>query len=301
MKGMERNNSEFAKNYYWGKLRYDELRVVLEQIDFPYVILKGEVLSVYMNNQVATRGSNDVDILVDKSNIGALTKILKNSGFESSKEEKREDLIYYLTFAHQIAPYRKRKGSNDIYVDINFDLFWGGYQGRRIDINSFLEDAITMNIYGVNVKTLPLYKTLIALILHHYKDFNSIFLLASSKSITEKKIMEIYCLIVNNIERFVISEFIELCGRYGVQQYAYYMLYYVNEFCRHSNRVICEIVEKVWCAEGEALLNVYGLEKKHTWKIDFFQRLNNDNLFEEIRADLSPDELRQISTCSEFY
>lgn len=298
---MEKDELGFAKKYYLGRVRYNELNAVFQQINFPYAILKGEPLSVYMHGKVATKESNDIDILVDKSNIQALLAILKNCGFESSREENRKDFVYYLTFAHQIAPYHKRKGNSDIYVDINFDLFWGGYQGQKIDVNSFLEGTETMNLYGVNVQTLPLYKMLIALMLHHYKDFNSVFLLATTNSLTEKKLTEIYCMIMNNISKINIKQFADLCKKYSVQQFVYYMLYYVNEFYNHSSSFIDELVAALKCEEGDALLDVYGLETKHKWKIDFIHRVKKENLFEDIKSDLSEEELKQIATCSMYY
>ncbi len=70
-----------------------------------------------------------------------------------------------------------------IEIDLNFDIFWDEYEGKRIDIDEFLSDTIEMEIYGVKVKTFPPIKALIQLVLHHYKDMNSLFLLATRKSI----------------------------------------------------------------------------------------------------------------------
>lgn len=81
-----------------------------------------------------------------------------------------------LTFSHQIVLWIKEVSSwGQVFIDLNFDSLWGEYEGKRIDIDEFLTDAVEMDIYGVKVKTLPPIKAMIQLILHHYKDMNSIF------------------------------------------------------------------------------------------------------------------------------
>ena len=63
------------------------------------------------------------------------------------------------------------------------EMFWGEYEGKRIDISEFLSDTIEIDIYGCKVKTLPPLKAMVQLILHHYKEMNSIYHLAGHNCI----------------------------------------------------------------------------------------------------------------------
>lgn len=145
------------------------------QLDEPYAVIKGEPLSLLAYGKTAMRHVGDIDILISRDNMGNLLKCLDMDGFEPSKVT-REEQISAILCSHQILPFTKRlPGYGDVTVDINFDIFWGEYEGKRVDINSFLSDALYKEIYGVAIKTLPPLKNMVQLVLHHYKDMNSIF------------------------------------------------------------------------------------------------------------------------------
>ena len=122
-----------------------------------------------------------------------------NNGF-FNVSQSRSDKITMMTGSHQIAPWIKEIYPwGQVVVDLNFDIFWGEYEGNRIDIDEFVSDAIERNIYGTKVKTLAILKAMVQLILHHYKDMNSIFLLATRKSIKYEMFKDVYYLLKNNL------------------------------------------------------------------------------------------------------
>ena len=55
-----------------------------------------------------------------------------------------------------------------------------GESGIHTDMNEFLEHTIPYEIYGVEVRKLEPVHEFISLCLHHYKDLNSLYLLAKS-------------------------------------------------------------------------------------------------------------------------
>lgn len=103
-----------------------------------------------------------------------------------------------------------------INIDINFDIFWDEYTGKRINISEFLTDTIEMDIYGCTVKTLSLLKAMVQLILYHYKDMNSIFLLTMQKSIKYDMFKDIYYLLKNNIDTISLNQLYEISTEYGI-------------------------------------------------------------------------------------
>lgn len=118
---------------------------------------------------------------------------------------------------------------DQVVVDLNFDIFWGEYEGNRIDIDEFVSDAIERNIYGTKVKTLAILKAMVQLILHHYKDMNSIFLLATRKSIKYEMFKDVYYLLKNNLGIISIDSLYDISLKYDIVPYVYYILYYTGQ------------------------------------------------------------------------
>ena len=170
-------------------LRATTMLAYLEMVPFfsmqklKYCCVKGEILSKQAYGRVGQRLTTDIDILISRKNIYEVEQALSKCGFYNSSLT-RSDKITLLSESHQVAPWVKEIPPwGVVVIDLNFDVFWGEYEGKRIDIEEFLSDTIEMEIYGVKVKTLPPIKAMIQLVLHHYKDMNSIFLLATRKSI----------------------------------------------------------------------------------------------------------------------
>gem|GEM_PF-4912760 len=123
--------------------------------------------------------------------------ILNENGF-FQKEISRNGKIISNMFSHQFTPFVKKTPIANLTVDVNYDLFWGEYEGERIDITEFINDSFFMDIFGNLVKTLTPEKALIQLVLHHYKEMNSLYHLATHNSINLIMFEEIYNLIINS-------------------------------------------------------------------------------------------------------
>lgn len=287
------------KNIYGeliAKTELKEVHKVLIASEIPYAIIKGEPLSFLAYGDFALRKKSDVDILIDKNNIKKFEIQLENHGF-TPQSNSRKDRILYLSNSHQTSPWEKIVSSLNlkVIVDINFDIFWGEYKGTRIDINEFISDAIDMEIYGVKVKTLTAIKSLIQLILHQYKDLNSIFLLATRNSIKYDMFKDLYYLLKNNIHIIKVSDLYNISSYYQIVPYIYYMLYYTRLLFHDSS--LDNYIEAFKTQEGIELLNCYGLNdsERREWKYNFFTRLNSKNVYELIKNDLTENDIMKIN------
>lgn len=266
--------------------------------DIPYAMVKGEALSLAAYKALGKRRYVDIDILVPKGYIELIEECLSGRGFVPV-DRNRQDRLGLLLNSHQVLPWMKRIAPADypnavIYIDINFDIFWGEYEGERTDIERFLEDTQTVSVFGSPIKCLSPIKALVQLALHHYKDMNSIYLLATKKTIRYKMFEEIYYLIRNHLDSISPDGLEELCSLYHIKAYVYYVLYYTNQV--YQDDVIEDFVMSLKCPEGEALLPLYGLCKaeRKVWRIDFPTRLKEETLFSHIKEDLSPQDIRKI-------
>lgn len=210
-------------------LSYKECFEVVKRFNFPYAIIKGEALSLMAYGELGKRNSQDIDLLISPKYIGIAKVILNDNGFYYIIKNKY-DKVLTLSMSHQSPTYIKKTKISYIYLDFNHSIFWGEYAGKCVDIDTFLEDIIDMEIYGCNMKTLPPIKMLIQLILHHYKDMNSIFLLATRKSIKRSMFDDVYFLLKNNLEDIPLDKLYTLSKFYGIIPFVYYVLYHVGLF-----------------------------------------------------------------------
>lgn len=238
---------------------------------------------------------NDIDILVSRNTLEGLENFFQKNGFKNIYSNySREDRIFLFTNSHQLLPYVKSINGSTIFVDFNFDIFWGEYTGRRFDIDEFLSDTIEIEIYGAKVQTLPPLKAMIQLILHHYRDMNSIFLLATRKSINYDMFKDIYYLLKNNLDTITLDKLHAISSEYGIIPFVFYILYYTGQI--FDDKILEEYIETFRTAEGEALLNCYGLcaREQKEWKYDFMTRLESKNLYNLIKDDLTKKDKEKI-------
>lgn len=273
---------------------YTEYKNIFEKLEgIRYAIIKGEVLSLLSYNQLGLRCYNDIDILVSRNNIAKVDAIFKSFEFDSPKITRENNLILKL-FSHQTLPYRKKAESNKVIFDLNFDIFWGEYTGKRVDIDDFLSDTIDMNIYNCKVKALTPLKSMVQLILHHYKEMNSIYLLSSYNTIKYNMFKDVFYLLKSNTETISLQKLFAISSSYGIIPYVFYILYYTNQV--FDDQLLKKYVEAFKTPEGINLLDYYGLAKKERkpWRVDFKTRLEAENLYDFIKNDLTDVDLEKI-------
>ena len=260
-----------------------------------YAMIKGDVLSVQAYNRVNMRRYSDIDLLVPKCELPKFKYWLSQHEFVSQQKNRLEQ-ITTISCSHQILPWKKELIPwQTVTIDLNFDIFWGEYEGKRIDIYEFLSDTIEVDIYGVKVKALHPIKSLIQLILHHYKDMNSIFLLATRKSIKYDMFKDIYHLLKNNLDDITLNELYKKSEEYEIIPYVFYILYYTGQI--FEDKIVKRYTEAFRTPEGEALLECYGLcvKERKQWKFDFNARLESDNLYDLIKKDLTKKDEEKIA------
>ena len=172
-----------------GYIQYKHIDSIMHDINYlHYAVIKGCPLSYYAYTDFGKRRFSDTDLLIDRKDIEIFEEILLTHGFgqiftenKPSKAE-REKRILSMRFSNQLLPYYRLINGQLICLDINFDILWSEYTGKRINISSFLSDTNDMEIYSVKIKTLPPLKMFVQLALRHHKDMNSIYLLAARNS-----------------------------------------------------------------------------------------------------------------------
>lgn len=285
------------------KIRYSELDLFITSLNknqIPYAVIKGEPLSLVAYGKVGQRNSSDIDLLISKKYLGFVKSLLLSCGFKT-KENNRFDQITAVSFTHQSVPYFKMSNHIKIEVDLNHDIFWGEYDGKKIDIGEYISDTIEMYIYGCKVKVLPPLKAMVQLILHHYKEMNSIYHLVRQNCINYNMFKDIYFLWKNNQESISLEKLYAISLKYEVIPYVFYVLYFTNWIFKDI--VLQNYVDEFRTLEGEALLDYYGLSKKERkpWKVDFQTRIVRENLYDLICDDLTEADIEKLERSKRIF
>lgn len=278
--------------------RHIQLKKILSDVTVPYAVIKGEPLSLLCYNEKSVRNSQDIDILIDRQHILYFERLLQENNFtmliNQNEFINRESRILCISQSHQIPPYIKETSNQQIEIDLNFDIFWGEYTGKRINIAEFLEDTLVQEIYGCKVKTLPPLQAIVQLILHHYKEMNSIYHLAGHNCINYNMFKDVYYLWKNNQGDLSLEKLYAISSEYEIIPYVFYVLYFTNWIFKDTE--LQKYVEVFRVSEGEALLDYYGLTEKERkpWKVNFQTRLETDNIYELIQDDLTKADVEKL-------
>ena len=261
------------------RLQYNFIKEVLAELEenkLNYVIVKGCPLAYYKTGNHGSRLSGDIDILLDRQDIKKASEILENNGFKNAYKPSRAERVLMVSNSHQILPFYKEIGKLSVEIDVNFDLFWGEYRGKRIPVAEFIEDSVCMEIFGRKIRTLSPLKMILQVILHHYKELNSLFYLTGRCGIKRRMFEDIYLLCKRYEFEISVDKLFAICNDYEIIPYAFYMFYYTKQV--FGDDILDPYIDKFRTESGEELLNYYGLtkEERKIWKMDFMTRLDAD-------------------------
>lgn len=282
-------------------------QLLIDLRDFPYAMIKGPILSLQAYDDVCARNYHDIDFLIPKEMRKDFLLILKKNGFVadvrnkdgSFRELKRNEEIILMN-SHQDIDYIKF--CNDIYVDvdINYNLFWGEYRGKEIDLKSeFLSETFLVEIFGQEVKVLSKAKNFIQLCLHHYREMNAIYFYKLSNPFIKSKFTDVYHLFKNMTENDLI-ELKSLIKRYEIENYIYYVLYYTYQF--YSDILLKLFIGKYETPEARAVINFFGLNdfERKEWPFSLKERAAIENLYEALIPYLSKEDIRKVENAVGF-
>lgn len=276
------------------KKQYQYLIPLLnEKAGFPYAIVKGEALSCQAFGRPGQRQSGDIDVLVDKQDLKKLEALLLENGF-TTRQLSREEQIVARAFSHQVTPYRKEMPLGALELDINYNLIWGEWKGKKPQVSEFLARREFISIHGVEVPVLAVPDAFIHLCLHHYKDMNTLYHLTQHNTVTRRIFRDVAGFYGQQKDRLDQEKLNQWIQEYQLEPYFYYML--------HLTAKVCGVPElEAWAAElktpeGEGLLDRFGLteEERKKWPIPFEERLDNDSVPEIVRGMLQEADQKKV-------
>lgn len=295
------NSERIARFKYMLKRLEPEILEFLKTI--PYALINGEALSVAAYGDAGYRASMDYDFLVPIKYSKEIKKVFFKQGYAEflydkdgnvRKPTRKEQIM--LINANRLTAFEKlTEDGIKLSFDINTDIFWGEYSGKKIDIEEFVSDAEEIQIHGVKLRTLTDIKCFIQTCLHHYKLMNSPFYLFEPRKIvlSEGWFQDIYNLYKSHIytKAHILETFV---NEYELQDEFFYMLYYTSIVFQDEELYKWAQVFKT--ESGTEKLNQFGLsdDERKTWPISFEDRMNHPQLFKVLKPLMSDNDLEKI-------
>lgn len=254
----------------------------LENERIPYAVVKGAVLSQRIYGDETSRLSGDVDILLPRKYADAVKDSFVQNGFQQGRitggeivPYTRQEKVFQATQSHQLAPFVCFTGNSlcpFVNYDLNVELFWGE-SSRHTDMEWFLCDTVPMTVGNVEVQTLTVEKEFAALCLHHYKDWNSVYLIAE-RGVPLSHFFDIYGYLLT--QRPDAQKLRAVCDRLGATKYVYFCVQYVDEL--FGQPCTAEYLDTLKTPDGEELINKYGLHEseQRTWNVSLAERIFED-------------------------
>lgn len=283
------------------KERYTHAKPLFAALkSYPYAVIKGAALSKQIYGSPFIRRSGDLDILLRRQDLDFAKQILLDNGFVQGKIVNdeivlftRKELIFQASQSHQTAPFVKSTGNKFcpfINFDLNTSVFWGEYE-HECDMSLVLSETQETGLFDIPFKKLSPEMEFISLCLHHYKDMNSIYLLAMGNLR-----LSLFCDIFYYLKnvRIDMDKLYDLSTKLNAMPYIYYCLWYTDQV--FNAELLTPLISRFESSEGLSLLSTFGLSdrERHEWNIDFLDRLFSPSFQPDFYSSLSEREKEKV-------
>lgn len=288
------------------KERYKICEALFSEIDFPYAVIKGAVLSMSAYGDPFVRESGDIDILIDRKNADRLKELLLSNGFIQGRVTdvgivpfSRKEILFQTAMSHQTAPYIKQTKNPlcpYVNVDVNMDIMWGESEDKA-DMDLVLSLAEQTSLFDIPFYKLTPEMEFIALCLHHYKDMNSLYLLMGGGMRLGHLCDIVYYL--SNVHPDA-QKLLHLCQALNVGRYVYTCIYHTNII--FESNTLAPYIYALKSEKDTSLLDSFGLTEKERkpWGLSLEERLFHSDIREYVDGLLSDEEKEKVKANQKY-
>jgi len=281
----------------------DTLSSVLRADGVVMPVVKGLFLAHTVYPCVPCRTFNDLDLLMDMSDVTKATRILERLGYVQGAYDDRSGIVVEATrmekliqqtVTHELVEFQKQGASPFlpvVEVDVNHDVVWkkGPY---KIPMADLIGRAQLRHIGSVAAYCLDPADSLIQLCCHLYKEATLLFWITDLRDLKIYKFADICLFLRSKADNLDWASFVERVRGYQIEKVVY--------FCMHHVELMWGTAAPQWVMEGLrpsdlGFLDEYAIENGSPlrWKASFFERLFDLKRVSELPA-LENMEMRQF-------
>lgn len=283
----------FSCNYMRNENKLLELQKIQKiaiQKKVAFAPVKGGYLidNVYSNRRI--RITNDIDVLIRRSDIKKIDDIMKECGYEYGEYDPqnnkivspdRNKLMLYKTKMYDLLPYIKLNADiidKKVMFDFSFALDFS-LDTRPVD------EMLDMAEITEQTMVLQPEHFLIHMCCHHYREASNVAWILLGKDLNLIKFCDVREYILQKMDSYSISQAIEFAKKYKLEKAMYFTIYFVREIYHDGYET--NILNSL-DIEDESFLYQFGekdYEELQTRKKDFWTSLFSMENTDEIVND----------------
>ena len=254
-----------------------------------YAFLKGSVLAV-STYPLGCRASNDIDLLVNSSDLTACSEALQElglvQGFYSIDKNKivpatRREIINHRINYGEIVPFLKQindPGLNLVTVDVNFSLNEVALHTKDA-VTAFLQEEQYYVIEdGHKVRTMLLEYFLAHLCVHLFKEASILEWVRGQRDLSLYKYVDVFAVVTDPNYSVNWDRFVQVVKENNITRECFYALYYTSKFFPQlqEDKTFMDSLGRIIPDDTGYLEEVTDAANpgvKYRWKIDMFSRL----------------------------
>lgn len=248
----------------------DQTGRMLEEADFPYVLLKGAYLaSIYPKG---TRTSNDIDLLIRPKDITKLSALLSAHGFQQGYLRNRTfvpatrmKIIQCRMNRGETVPFVKKAALPEMEyceIDINFSIGATPYQKTEIT-EAMLENR--RRLIQNRIPTLAPVDFFIHLCVHLFKEATVINWVKMGNDLSLYKFCDLYVLIGQWLDEEFLKALEKRVDAFGLQRECYFALRFMEELFQPHSGLLQELLEVIKPSDTAYLKEIIDLSENKTY------------------------------------
>lgn len=266
--GIERTESFF---------KAEELLAELFQgIQCNFALLKGAFLSQLY--PVGLRTSNDFDLLISKTDVQEVSKLLLHNGFQQGflkngefTPATRNEIVYALMNKGETVPFVKEvrlPRFKHLEIDINFSLDFQAAQSTE-NINSMLSS--TENAIVTKNGTLPTLSTvmfLVHLCAHLYKEATTYFWVQANRDLSLYKFCDIYLFVAKYMDQSFSEQLIDVIHELGMSKECHYSFVHTRTLFEIDNQNFDTVIHAIQPEDCRFMTQIFDPTGKRVFCYD---------------------------------
>ena len=268
--------------------RLAEIMERFEKVNLVVPILKGNLLASVVYPAIEARIFNDLDLIMQLSDVNVLTKELESLGYIQGDfdektnvitESSRKVKILQQMNSHEIQEFLKNSDNEFakvIEVDVNHDILWKGNCPYKVDTRDLIKRAVPIEVNGVKAYMLDYIDNIIQLSCHLYKEATLMIYIDGIKDLKIYKFSDLYMYIKKFFDKIDWELLVERVKSYNLDKVVYYNFYYIELM---FGEIIPSFVNDALKPDDLTYLDEYAVESQEPsiWQFDFFTRLFDVN------------------------
>ncbi|OPH48002.1 hypothetical protein BC351_39120 [Paenibacillus ferrarius] len=227
--------SEQAKQVY-------EIAEAFEKAGVRYSVLKGLALAAGLYQDLGSRSSNDMDVMVHPDELEDALHVLRECGYiqgelnilkDVIEPASRRDVVTRPMVSHEVIPFQKKVENNPFMtkheVDLQFSIDLMTSNRTDVAVDEFLSRRILIETKEGAFHSLSWEDHFLFLCVHFYKEASTDYALKLYNDLSLYKLCDLIYLLNSTHIELIKHKIMNRAKEYGLEKAVFYAMHYLQE------------------------------------------------------------------------